>query len=195
MEIVIHRINSIKKLKEIPKNYGTEIDIRAHNSSLVLNHEPFSSGDLLEDYLDNYQHKTLILNVKDSGIEDNVLKLVRERSHIKEYFLLDIELPYLVQASIKGEKNMAVRFSEEEPIEFTKNYINKVDWVWIDTFTKLPVNNDNIDILNKFKRGLVCPERWGRKQDIKNYKERFSQLKFKVNVVMTSLEYALDWLK
>ena len=55
--------------------------------------------------------------------------------------------------------------------------------------------DDNIDILNKFKRGLVCPERWGRKQDIKNYKERFSQLKFKVNVVMTSLEYALDWLK
>ena len=45
MEIIIHRINSIKKLKKIPKNFGVEIDLRVYQSKIILNHEPFKSGD------------------------------------------------------------------------------------------------------------------------------------------------------
>ena len=36
MEIIIHRVNSIEKLKLIPMEYGTEIDIRAYGSELIL---------------------------------------------------------------------------------------------------------------------------------------------------------------
>ena len=39
MELIIHRINKIKDLKKIPTIYGTEIDIRAFGSKLILNHE------------------------------------------------------------------------------------------------------------------------------------------------------------
>ena len=43
MEIIIHRVNTIKELKAIPSEYGTEIDIRAFGSELILNHEPVKS--------------------------------------------------------------------------------------------------------------------------------------------------------
>ena len=116
MEFIIHRINTIKELNQIPKEYGCEIDIRTDGSRLILNHDPFTSGDLLTDYLDEYNNGTLVLNVKESGIEDIVLEEVKKRG-IKSYFLLDVEFPYLFFSSKKGERNIAVRFSEMEPIE------------------------------------------------------------------------------
>ena len=64
MEIVLHRINSILTLNEIPPKYGCEIDIRSSASQLILNHEPYKSGDKLIDYLENYNHGLLILNIK-----------------------------------------------------------------------------------------------------------------------------------
>ena len=56
MEIVAHRINLINELLEVPVKYGCEIDIRSQDSKLILNHEPYFSGDSLVDYLDNYKH-------------------------------------------------------------------------------------------------------------------------------------------
>ena len=40
MEIIIHRVNKIKKLKKIPTTYGVEIDIRSFKSKLILSHDP-----------------------------------------------------------------------------------------------------------------------------------------------------------
>ena len=96
------------------RNYGTEIDIRSLGSNLILNHDPYASGELLTDYLDEYKHGTLILNIKESGIEDTVLSLVKERPYIKSFFLLDIEFPFIYNASKLGEKKMAIRYSEFE---------------------------------------------------------------------------------
>ena len=122
MEIIIHRINTLKELREIPQEYGTEIDIRAFGSNLILNHEPQQSGERFEDYLDEFKHGTLILNVKEAGIEDEILRLVRLRSQIKKFFLLDVEFPYIYSASLKGERAIAVRFSEVESIETIKRH-------------------------------------------------------------------------
>ena len=169
MEIIIHRVNKIKDLKKISSNFGVEIDIRANGSNLILNHEPFNPGDLLKNYLENYKHKTLVLNLKEAGIEKEVLSLV-EKYSIKSYFLLDVEMPYMFSATKKGQKNIAVRFSEYEDINSTKYFNGKLNWVWIDTVTKLPINKKNMNILSKFKSCIVCPERWGRKKDIKIYK-------------------------
>ena len=77
MEIIIHQINKIKKLRQIDKQFGTEIDIRSKNSKLILNHEPYSNGDTLVNYLNEYNHGTLILNIKETGIEDDVIKLIK----------------------------------------------------------------------------------------------------------------------
>jgi len=189
----VHRVNTISELRGIETQYGTEIDIRTWGSDLVLNHEPFRDGEKLINYLDEYRHGTLVLNIKEDGVENQVLELVRERSQINSYFLLDVEFPYLYRASRLGEKNIAIRFSEDESIETVKKYIGMVDWVWIDTNTRLPINIDNKDILDQFKLCLVCPELWGRKEDIAVYKKLLYDLKFKINAVMTSNDLATSW--
>ena len=192
MEFIIHRINKIKELKLIPNKFGTEIDIRSSGSNLILNHEPFSKGDNLKDYLENYKNKTLVLNIKEAGIEDEVIKLVK-RYKIKSYFLLDVEMPYMYAATKTGVKNIAVRFSEYEDIALANYFHNKLNWIWIDTATRLPINKHNLKIIKKFKSVLVCPERWGRINDIKKYKIKLNNLKFKPKAVMTNIKYLKYW--
>ena len=194
MEIIVHRINTIDDLNTIDRSYGTEIDIRSLGSSLILNHDPYSSGELLTNYLDEYKHGTLILNIKESGIEDKVLSLVKERPYIKSFFLLDIEFPFIYNASKLGEKKMAIRYSEFESIKTVSNFINKVEWVWIDTFNKLPILEPEKNVLNKFKKCLVCPERWNRKPDIINYKNKLKNINFGIDAVMTSKSCIDYWL-
>jgi hypothetical protein len=194
MEIIIHRINKIKDLKKIPINFGAEIDIRTKGSDLILGHEPFVKGDKLLNYLENYKHKTLVLNLKEAGIEKYVLNLMKKYS-IKSYFLLDVEMPYMYSATKSGQKNIAVRFSEYENLYLTKYFIGKLNWVWIDTVTKLPINKNNTIILSKFQSCIVCPERWGRKKDIKLYKKKLHELRFKPTSVMTSLNCVNEWIK
>jgi len=194
MEFIIHRVNKIKDLKLLPKKFGVEIDIRTVGSKLILNHEPFNKGDFLENYLENYEHKTLVLNLKEAGIEKEVLKLVKIHL-IKSFFLLDVEMPYMYSATKKGQKNIAVRFSEYESLDLTKYFQGKLNWVWIDTVTKLPINLNNAKILSKFKSCIVCPERWGRKKDIKKYKKKLFKLKFKPTSMMTSLDCVDEWTK
>ena len=192
MEFIIHRINKINELKKIPKNYGTEIDIRCKGSKLILNHEPHENGDRLENYLENYNHKTLVLNIKEAGIENSILKIVKSYS-IKSYFLLDVEMPYMYSATKKGQKNIAVRFSEYEDISLAKKFRNKLKWIWIDTTTKLPISKDNLNIIKNFKSCVVCPERWGRIKDIKKYKNKFKNLNFFPDAVMTSYNCLKNW--
>ena len=192
MEIVAHRINLINELLEVPVKYGCEIDIRSQDSKLILNHEPYLSGDCLVDYLDNYKHGLLVLNIKEAGIENDVLQLVRERN-IPSFFLLDVEFPYLYRASRLGERAIAVRFSEDEPIELVYNYNKLVDWVWVDTNTKLPIDSNNTLALSSLQTCLVCPERWGRPNDIIPYRHSMKSLGFNPNAVMTSLKYTHLW--
>ena len=159
MKFIIHRINTIEKLKKIPPEFGCEIDVRSSGSNLILNHDPFKNGDFFNDYLDEYKHGTLILNIKESGIENLVLQEVKKRN-IKKFFLLDVEIPYLYQAVENGERNIAVRFSEIESIEQLKLFAGKLDWAWIDTITSLPIMDEDIQVLKKYFCCLVCPSRW-----------------------------------
>lgn len=193
MEFIIHKINTVKELNQIPKEFGCEIDIRTDGSRLILNHDPFTSGDLLTDYLDEYNNGTLVLNIKESGIEDIVLEEVIKRG-IKSYFLLDVEFPYLFNAAKKGERNIAIRFSEKEPIENVLIFKNQIDWVWIDTITQIPINESNHNFLKSFKTCLVCPSRWNREEDITITKNHLNEINFNLDFVMTEEKYINSWL-
>ena len=92
MEIVVHRVNTVAGLQDLPSDYGAEIDIRAHGRELILHHEPYETGEQLADYLDHYRHGLLVLNIKSDGIEDDVVEMVQRRG-IARYFLLDVEFP------------------------------------------------------------------------------------------------------
>ena len=190
--IVIHRVNDRNQLQRIPHHYGVEIDLRADGSQLVLNHEPFAGGERFSDWLDAYSHGLLVLNIKEAGIESEVIRLVDSRG-VKEFFLLDVEFPYVYRASRVGERRIALRFSEDEAIQTVLNYRGKTDWVWIDTNTRLPLDFEIGRQLTGFRTCLVCPERWGRPRDIAPYRQKLARLQFPLDAVMTSLEHAAEW--
>ncbi len=158
MIIINHRINTLEDLKKTPVECGVEIDIRPFGNKLILHHEPFQEGVEFEEFLKNYNHKLLILNVKSEGIEQRVLDLV-EKYYIKDYFFLDVTFPFMIKYINKGIKKFAVRFSEFESINTCLNLIGKVDWIFVDNFTKLPVENNSFKILGRFfKICIVSPE-------------------------------------
>ncbi len=194
MELIAHRINSVKKLKKLPKKYGAEIDLRSNGSNIILNHDPHKKGEKLKNFLSYYNHGTLILNIKESGIENEVIK-ISKKFKIKKFFLLDVEMPFICKNKKNINKSLSVRYSEYESIDTVKKFINNVGWVWIDTFNKLPINKANIKVLKKFKTCLVCPERWNRPQDISLYYKQMKLQKFFPNLVMTSQKNFSRWEK
>ena len=194
MEIIIHRVNSIKKLKKLSNFFGAEIDIRLKGSRLILNHDSEGSGDSFDDYINEYKHGTLILNIKEAGIENEVIKKIKQ-ARIKSYFLLDVEYPYIFKSIKKKQKNIAIRFSEIEPIANAEILYKYFNWIWIDTITKLPINNKNLKIIKKYNSCIVCPERWGRPKDITFYWRKLMKLKFIPNAVMTSEKCSKKWIE
>lgn len=200
MLIIRHRVNTIEELMKTPQKYGVEIDIRGYGEKLLLNHDLIDSPEKyegLEQYLKKFNHAFAIFNIKEAGIEEKVISLAR-KNNIKDYFLLDVEFPFIYKATRKNKfKNIAIRFSDAEPIEMAlaqKDYLN---WVWIDTNTELPLNKESYKKLKEanLKSCLVCPERWGRPQDIKKYIEYMKKNNIKIDAVMTSLDYAEEWEK
>lgn len=195
MEIIIHRINTIKQLKKIPINFGIEIDIRSHKDKIILNHEPYKDGDLLINYIENYQNGTLILNIKESGIEKDVLEIVKNSKKVKNFFLLDIEIPYIFQCIKEKEKNFAVRVSSYEPINGITEFKNKFKWIWIDTIKNFNFSNNDLKKIIPYKKCLVCPERWGKPENIKKTYNYFKRRNIKIDAVMTSMKYSQRWIE
>lgn len=172
---IAHRINTVAQLKEISPNFGIELDIRSEGNNLILHHDPFSKGELFEDLLKVYKQKFIILNTKEEGMEESILALM-EKYQIEKYFFLDLSLPFLVKHARLGLKKIAVRYSEYEPIEFALSFAGKVDWLWIDCFNDLPLNQDNYKQLKQhFKLCLVSPELQGYSTDrIKEFKNQIN---------------------
>jgi hypothetical protein len=163
MNIIRHRRNTQEDLAEISTNHGAEIDIRSQGDDLVLHHEPYEAGTLFAPWLENYNHGTLILNVKEEGLEDRCLELMAKHN-IEDFFFLDQSFPFLVKTSRTGESRCAVRVSEFETIDTALSLAGKVDWVWVDCFTKFPLDRASATKLKEagFKLCIVSPELQGR---------------------------------
>jgi hypothetical protein len=182
-----HRINSIKELEKIPRCYGIEIDLRDDACwDIRLSHDPFSDplkeSCLFSDFLKHYNHSFIILNIKSERIEYKVLELLKSNNIITNYFFLDSSFPMIYKLSNEGIKNIAIRFSEFESIETVLNMKGKVDWVWIDCFTKNPLTKEIYIQLKQqgFKLCFVSPELQNQPEKIKEYCDYFN----KENIVM-----------
>ena len=68
-----------------------------------------------------------------------------------------------------------------------------MNYVWIDTFTKLPINKKNIKVLNSFHKCLVSPDRWNRPNDIVKYIKILNKNKIIIDSVMTEFKYIDKW--
>lgn len=163
MKIIAHRRNTIEALQATPERYGIEVDIRSIADRLVIHHDPFVDGESFETWLTHYRHGTLILNVKEEGLEAKLIELMHAFS-ISDYFFLDQSFPFLVKWARLDEKRCAVRVSEFESVETALSLAGMVEWVWVDCFTKFPLSTADGARLREagFRLCLVSPELQGR---------------------------------
>ncbi len=167
MKLIAHRRNTIEELSRVPLKCGVEIDIRSYGGEIILHHDPFSSGEKLEDWASCYKHQFLILNVKEEGLEQRILDIM-DRYGISNFFFLDQSFPFLIKWSQLGERRCAVRVSQFESIDTALTLSGKVDWVWIDCFTELTLTHEDYLRLKNaaFKLCIVSPELQGRNADV-----------------------------
>jgi hypothetical protein len=163
MILIAHRRNTIAELKATPRMYGIEVDIRSCGDDLIIHHDPYILGESFDVWIAAYAHGTLILNVKEEGLEARLIARMKARG-ISDYFFLDQSFPFLVKWSGLGEHRCAVRVSEFEAVETALKLAGKVDWVWVDCFTRFPLDHDDAARLHRagFKLCLVSPELQGR---------------------------------
>ena len=159
MRLIAHRRNSIAELLATPRDLGVEVDIRSRGERLVIHHDPFVEGEDFLAWIDCYRHGTLILNVKEEGLEERLLGVMAERG-IADFFFLDQSLPFLVKTARRGERRCAVRVSEYESVDTALAFAGMVDWVWVDVFTRFPLQAADAERLRGagFKLCLVSPE-------------------------------------
>jgi hypothetical protein len=167
MKIISHRRNTVEELRATPEHYGIEVDVRSYGQKLIAHHEPFSEGILFEEWLTAYQHSLLILNVKEEGLEKRLIELMKY-FRIENFFFLDQSFPFLVKYCRMGEGRSAVRVSEFESIQTALMLAGKVEWVWVDCFTRFAFSRDDAVLLRKagFKICLVSPELQGRDAEL-----------------------------
>jgi hypothetical protein len=171
MNYIAHRVNTVEELKKLPREYGVELDLRDNlDGRIYIQHNPFEAGEDFEDYLKEYHHGTMILNVKSERIELKIQELMKKYG-ITDYFYLDSSFPMIYLLSQSGEKRVALRISEYEGLDTARNMAGKVEWIWVDCFSKIPIGRNEYKELKKlgYKLCFVSPELQGRDEDIEAY--------------------------
>lgn len=185
MRIFQHRINTIDQLRSVPTSLGVEIDVRSDGDSLVLSHDPFMDSPVLFDnWLADYRHEGIIVNIKEEGLEERILELLVSHS-VADFFFLDQSFPFLVRTIRQGELRSAVRVSDFESARTASNLKPSPNWVWLDSFTGQWNHLSEVRnlVTQGYKTCLVSPELQGRSID-----DEYSSIKN----VLDTLELKLD---
>jgi len=166
VKLIAHRRNTLAELNATPVEYGVEVDIRSQGDQLIVHHDPFRAGESFDAWIAAYRHDVLILNVKEEGLEDRLIGCMRDRG-IDDYFFLDQSFPFLVKTASKGERRCAVRVSEFEALDTALSLAGQVDWVWVDCFSRFPLDRAGWLRLRDagFRLCLVSPELVGRSSE------------------------------
>lgn len=190
MLLIEHRVNTVDHLRRVPPDRGVEIDVRDYDGDLRLVHDPLRTGERLTDWLAAYRHALLIFNVKCDGLEDRLSALAAQHG-VERYFFLDVANPSLVRLVRRGERRVAVRYSEYEPIEFALAFAGRAEWVWVDCFTHLPLTPaTHARLREHFHICLVSPELQGHpRARIAEFRDDLRGLP--VDAVCT--DYCEDW--
>ena len=158
--VIWHRVNTIERLKDIDINDGVEIDVRSNKGIPYLSHFIDEDGVDFEEWLKHYNLKgTLVINVKEEGLEMIILKLL-VKYNITNYMFLDEPFWYLLNSSRKlNNKNFAIRVSKFESVETALKSRELSDWVWYDYFDNYINANDIKKLIEAgFKVIMPAPE-------------------------------------
>lgn len=196
MIIIKHRVNNLESLKKTPDKYGVEIDLRSENKKIFLSHDPFTKGPLLENWLKNFNHKIIVLNVKEEGLEVKILDLLKKKK-INNFFFHDQTFSSLLKQMKKTK--VSIRFSEFEDLK-KKNYLfRRIKWLWLDNFSKIDMNRKFYNFLKKrkVKICLVSPElvKIKNKQKIRAIFKKLINKKIMPDAVCTKYPFVWENLK
>lgn len=193
---IAHRINTIEALKNVPTNFGVEIDIRDSPCGIHLVHDPFQIGEDFETYLGHFKHKFLVLNIKSERTEIKTLQLL-EQFKISNYFFLDSSFPMIYLMAKEGQKKIALRFSEFEGLDTILAMRGKIDWVWVDCFSKLPITKESYKILKDegFKLCLVSPELQLQPEKLFTYKNYIQENQIYFDAICSKLHKIDSWME
>jgi hypothetical protein len=173
-----------------------EIDLRSIGSRLVLQHDPYVEGEDFEAWLGGFAHDTLILNVKEEGLEARLLALMAQH-RIENFFFLDQSFPFLIKTARSGERRCAVRVSEYESLQTVFALAGTVDWVWVDCFSRFPLSEPELRALHSagFRTCLVSPELQGRRDpdEIRALARQFAAWQVAPSAVCTKLDFIPIW--
>lgn len=195
MEFIAHRINNTQELKSIPVEYGVELDLRDDlTGRIYIQHNPFEPGEDFEEYLAQYSHGTMILNIKSERIELKILELLR-KYNIEKYFFLDSSFPMIKLLSDQGENKIALRFSEFEGLDTLVAMQGKIQWVWVDCFSRLPLDRDIYKKIKElgYKICIVSPELQGQPEKLVEYKEQLRKENIQPDAICTKIYNISKW--
>lgn len=197
MEYIAHRINKLKELEQLNGQYGVEIDLRDNlTGRIYIEHDPFIDGEDFEEYLKAYRNGIMILNVKSERIELLIDKLLKKYK-INNYFYLDSTFPMIKLLVDKGEKNIALRFSEYEGLDTIENMREKVNWIWVDCFSKFPLTKEIETKMHNwgYQICLVSPELQGQAEKLEIYAEQILEQNIEIDAICTKLCNIAIWEK
>ena len=132
--IFLHRQNNTSI-----KPYACEIDVRSSPFGLVMNHDRLDytkDYPLIADALNTFT-QPVILNIKESGIEEELIELFEG----KDYYFLDSQIPDIIKLSTKYPHiahRFIIRISKVEPESIL---LDHAKYVWVDW------NFNNFDLL------------------------------------------------
>ena len=160
---ILHRVNDPAQLHKLPNSFGVEMDLHAYGNHLVVHHDAFNRGFAFSEWLDNFRHSLVILNIKEEGIEQRVLDEVLARK-IDNFFMLDLSVPALIRMTGKGESRCAVRVSKYEGIADALKLAGRAEWVWVDMFDGFPFDRSDLKKIQVagFKICFASPELHGQ---------------------------------
>jgi len=161
MRLYRHRVNTIEQLDSVPLELGVEFDLRSDGDRVIVTHDPFTDGPTIDEFFPRIGPRPCIFNVKCEGIESRVLETAG-RHGISEFFFLDVSVPAAMKLVRQGEKRIAIRYSEVEPVESALAWAGKAHWVWVDCFTRFPTAPGAwASLAAHFEICLVSPELQG----------------------------------
>ena len=194
MLIIKHRINTIKKLKKTPNNFGVEIDLRSKNKDIYLHHDPFKKGERFSIWIKNFKHKLIVLNVKEEGLEQKIISILK-KNNIRNFFFHDQTFSSLLKNMHKTK--VSIRYSEFEDLKKIDKLFDTIKWVWVDNFNEIKINRKFYSFIKKkkVKICIVSPElvKKSRSKEIKKIKSYFKKNKYILDAVCT--KNSKLWLK
>jgi hypothetical protein len=193
MIIIKHRINTINDIKNTDTSLGAEIDLRSCNGKIYLSHDPFKSGTEFSKWLKFFKHKFIVLNVKEEGLEEKIIKILK-KNKIKNFFFHDQTFSTMLK-NMKKTK-VSIRYSEYEKLKKTNYLFKFIKWIWIDHFTKFDLNKKFYLYLKKkkVKICIVSPELVNQKSynKILKLKNFLKKNNLKIDAICT--KYPEKWL-